>query len=111
MHTMIVERGFWMAVRAYGPTEMAAHSAPVYVVTDERGFRADEKAVEIVARMKARLGEFETLTVDPRAELESWEVGPALTDMLQQQHRQILVQAERARAIYDALLEDIRTWN
>ena len=111
MHTVSVERGFWLAVRAYGHEEMAAHSAPVYVVTDERGFRADDKAVDIVKRMKTRLEEFETLAVDPRAELETWEVGPALTDMLQQQHQQILDQSDRARSVYDAIIEDIRSWN
>jgi len=106
-----VERGFWLAVRAHGVSEMSAHSAAVYVVTDARGFRADNRVPDIVARMKARLAEFETVAADPRQELETWEVAIPLDRMLQAQRQTILERVDEAASVYDAILRDVRSWH
>jgi hypothetical protein len=108
-HTIEVKRGVWIAVRAYGVEQSVAHSAPIFVVTDERGFRNDRKIPEIVPRMLSRLDEFQSLEVDVEIELEVWEVGEALEKMLPVQHAAILRATERARAVYQALLDDVQS--
>ena len=108
--TLDVDGGFWVAVRAYGQKETVAHSAPVFVVTDERGFRNDELAPEIIGRMKSRIAEFETLEVVIEEELETWEVRHDLERMLPAQRSAILNAVDQAIDVYDAILEDIATW-
>ena len=108
-HDLEVMRGVWIAVRAYGADQSVAHSAPVFVVTDDRGFRNDKLIPEIVPRMMRRLDEFETLEVDVGIELEVWEVGEALESMLPGQHAAILRSVEKARAVYQGLLDDVHS--
>jgi len=110
-HTLTVERGVWLALRAIGRTQSLAHSAPIFIVTDERGFRNDEKIPEIVSRMLARLAEYESLQVDVGSELEVWEVGDALEAMLGAQRESILDSVDKARSVYGRLLDDVESWH
>ncbi|MBT8080334.1 MAG: CehA/McbA family metallohydrolase [Gammaproteobacteria bacterium] len=110
-HTLTVEHGVWLALRATGRTQALAHSAPIFIVTDERGFRNDEKTPEIVSKMLARLAEYESLQVDIGSELEVWEVGEALDAMLGSQRESILTSVERAREVYQGLLDDVAAWH
>ena len=102
-HSLVVDKGLWIAARAYGTDQAAAHSAPVYIVIDERGFRNDKVAPEIVERMLARLDEFESLEVDARDELEPWSVGRPMKAMWQIQRQHILQRVNEARRVYAAI--------
>ena len=103
--SLVIDKGFWMAVRAYGADQAAAHTAPVYVVIDESGFLNGKAIPEIVERMLERLNEFDTLKVDARDELEVWSVGKPLKAMLEKQRQHILRRVDEARRVYAALTD------
>jgi len=83
-HTMTVEEGMWLAVRAFGAEQTVAHTAPVYITTDG-GFEKRSAVPELARRMINKLREFDTVTADETQELESWSVGERLTTMLAEQ--------------------------
>jgi hypothetical protein len=103
-HTMIVEEGMWLAVRAYGANQTVAHTAPVYVTTDG-GFEKRSAVPELARRMINTLIEFDTVAADETLELESWSVGEPLTNMLAEQRVKILERADEARAVYARMLD------
>lgn len=103
-HSLEVDGGVWLAVRAYGAEQTLAHSAPVYVTTGG-GFEKPDAVPVIAQRMIDRLTEFETVEADATVELEAWSVGEPLAVMLTGQRAAILERAAEARAIYARLLD------
>jgi hypothetical protein len=103
-HTMIVEKGMWLAVRAYGAEQTVAHTAPVYVTTDG-GFEKQSAVPELARRMIDKLAEFDTVTADATLELEPWSVGEPLKIMLTEQRAKILERADEAQAVYARMLD------
>jgi len=103
-HTMTVEEGMWLAVRAFGAEQTVAHTAPVYITTDG-GFEKRSAVPELARRMINKLREFDTVTADETQELESWSVGERLTTMLAEQRVKILERADEARAVYARMLD------
>ena len=103
-HTMTVEEGMWLAVRAYGAEQTVAHAAPVYITTDG-GFEKRSAVPELARRMINKLREFDTVAADETQELESWSVGERLTTMLAEQRVKILERADEARAVYARMLD------
>ena len=101
---LVIERGAWLAVRAFGSEQAMAHSAPVYLSTGN-GFEKPEAVSELARRMIARLGEFESVEADPEQELEAWSVGENLRRMLAGQRLTILDRADEARAVYARMLD------
>ena len=103
--SFFADKGIWIAARAYGTDQAAAHTAPVYVVIDERGFGNDEAIPEIAERMLVRLDEFDRLQINVDDELESWSVGKPLMAMLAEQRRHILKSVNEARKVYAELID------
>jgi hypothetical protein len=103
-HTMTVEEGMWLAVRAYGAEQTVAHTAPVYVTTGG-GFEKRSAVPELARRMIDKLAEFDTVTADATLELEPWSVGEPLTIMLTEQRAKILERADEANAVYARMLD------
>lgn len=103
-HTMTVEEGMWLAVRAFGAETTIAHTAPVYVTTDG-GFEKRSAVPELARRMLNKLAEFDTVIADDTLELESWSVGEPLTVMLTEQRMAILERADAARLVYARMLD------
>jgi hypothetical protein len=103
-HTMTVEEGMWLAVRAYGAEQTVAHTAPVYITTDG-GFEKRSAVPELARRMINKLREFDTVAADETQELESWSVGERLTTMLAEQRVKILERADEARVVYARMLD------
>ena len=103
-HTMTVEEGMWLAVRAYGANQTVAHTAPVYITTGG-GFEKRSAVPELARRMINKLSEFDTVVADETLELESWSVGEPLTNMLAEQRVKILERADEARAVYARMLD------
>ena len=101
---LAIDRGVWLAVRAYGSEQAMAHSAPVYVTTGS-GFEKPEAVSELAKRMITRLGEFESVEANPELELEAWSVGENLRRMLAGQRLAILDRADEARAVYARMLD------
>ena len=95
----------WIAARAYGRGQAVAHTAPIYVVVNDRGFMKSDAVADIIARMLARLDEFDTLQVDVGSELETWSVGEPLTQMFGDQRAKILQRVDEARRFYAAMLD------
>ena len=104
-YSLIADKGIWIAARAYGTEQAAAHTAPVYVVIDERGFGNHDVIPEIAERMLVHLEEFDTLQVNVSDELEPWSVGEPLEEMLKDQRRHILERVDEARKVYAALID------
>lgn len=104
-YLLFADKGVWIAARAYGIDQAAAHTAPVYLVIDEQGFRNAEAIPEIAGRMLARLDEFDTLQVKTGDELEPWSVGGPLEQMLKDQRHHILERVDKARKVYAALID------
>jgi hypothetical protein len=103
-HTMTIEEGMWLAVRAYGANQTVAHTAPVYVTTDG-GFEKRSAVPELARRMIEKLIEFDTVDADETLELEAWSVGEPLAAMLTEQRVKILERADQARAVYARMLD------
>ncbi|MGY8796332.1 MAG: CehA/McbA family metallohydrolase, partial [Woeseiales bacterium] len=103
-HSLTVNEGMWLAIRAYGAEQTVAHSAPVYVTTDA-GFESRAAVPELARRMIDKLAEFDTVVADETLELESWSVGEPLTNMLAEQRIKILERADDARAVYARMLD------
>jgi hypothetical protein len=103
-HTMTVEDGMWLAVRAHGAEQTVAHTAPVYVTTGG-GFENRAAVPELARRMINKLGEFDTVAADAALELESWSVAEPLSIMLTEQRVKILERADEARAVYARMLD------
>lgn len=103
-HTITVEDGMWLAIRAYGAEQTVAHTAPVYVTTGG-GFEKRSAVAELARRMIDKLGEFDTVAADATLELESWSVAEPLTVMLTEQRVKILERADEARAVYARMLD------
>lgn len=104
-HNLVAENGMWIAARAYGTDQAVAHTAPVYVVVNERGFQKIDAVPDLVARMLARLDEFDSVQVDVDSELETWSVKEPLTEMFNTQREKILQRVDEARRIYAAMLD------
>jgi len=104
-YSVPAEGGMWLAVRAFGEEQAKAHSAPVYVVVDDRGFVKASAVDDIIGRMLQRLGEFDTVQVDVGSELETWSVGPPLTEMFAAQRAKILQRVDKARRVYAVMLD------
>jgi hypothetical protein len=104
-HSLTADAGMWIAVRAYGRDQAVAHTAPVYVVVNDRGFMKSDAVADIIGRMLERLDEFDTLQVDVDSELETWSVGEPLTEMLGAQRAKILQRVDEARRFYAAMLD------
>jgi len=104
-YSLVVDKGIWIAARAYGTAHAAAHTAPAYVLIDERGFRNDEAIPEIIERMTGRLNEFETLQFGVRDELEAWSVGHPMKAMWEEQREHILQRVDEARKSYAGILD------
>lgn len=103
-HSITVNEGVWLAVRAYGAEQTVAHTAPVYVTTGG-GFENRALVPGLARRMIDKLAEFDTVAADETLELESWSVGEPLTVMLAEQRIKILERADEARAIYARMLD------
>lgn len=103
-HRMIVRDGIWLAVRAYGVDQAAAHSAPIFVSTGH-GFGNSAKVADIARTMLERLDEFALLSVDAGSELEPWSVAGPLSSMFEQQRADILERADAARNVYLRMLD------
>ena len=104
-YSMTADSGMWLALRAFGQEQSKAHSAPVYVVIDNRGFVKRSAVDDIIGGMLRRLGEFDTVQVDVGSELETWSVGPPLTQMFAAQRAKILQRVDKARRVYAAMLD------
>ncbi len=104
-HSSVADGGMWIAARAYGKQQAVAHTAPVYVVVDDRGFTKIDAAADIIGRMLLRLDEFDTVQVDVGSELETWSVGEPLTAMFDDQRLKILQRVDDARRFYAAMLD------
>ena len=103
-HSLTVNEGMWLAIRAYGAEQTVAHSAPVYVTTGG-GFEHCAAVPGLARRMIHKLAEFDTVVADETLELESWSVGEPLTNMLSEQRIKILERADDARAVYARMLD------
>jgi hypothetical protein len=108
-HSLVLRDGMWIAARAYGTDQASAHSSPVYVVTDEGGFRNADAVEKIADAMLARLDEFDALRVDAGSELEVWSVAKPLEAMLVKQRRHILQRVDEARKVYASLVDRPKT--
>ena len=104
-HSLVADSGMWIAARAYGKEQAAAHTAPVYVVVNDRGFIKSDAVAGIIGRMLLRLDEFDTVQVDVGSELETWSVGEPLTKMFDNQRLNILQRVDEARRFYAAMLD------
>ncbi len=104
-HSLVAEQGLWVAARAYGTDQAAAHTSPVYILIDGRGFANDGAITEIAKRMLVRLDEFDTLQVNVDDELEPWSVREPLEAMLTEQRRHLLARVDKARRVYAALTD------
>jgi hypothetical protein len=102
-HELTLRRGVWIAARAYGIEQTAAHTAPVYVQIDDQSFWCEEKVPEIATAMRERLTELATLTPSPSEELEPWEVADTLTAMWRKQRAHIQQRIQEAHRVYQAL--------
>ena len=60
---------------------------------------------DIIGMMLQRLGEFDTVQVDVGSELETWSVGPPLTEMFAAQRAKILQRVDKARRVYAVMLD------
>jgi len=103
-HSLTVNEGMWLAIRAYGAEQTVAHSAPVYVTTGG-GFEHCAAVPGLARRMIDKLAEFDTVVADETLELESWSVGEPLTNMLSEQRIKILERADDARVVYARMLD------
>jgi hypothetical protein len=102
-HQLTLRRGVWIAARAYGVDQAAAHTAPVFIQIDGQSFWCVEKVSEIVAAMRERLKELATLTPKLSEELEPWEVTETLAAMWQDQRAHIQQRIQQALGVYHAL--------
>ena len=100
-----IEEGLWIAVRAYGTEQAAAHSSPLYVVTEKGDFSNRTAVPDIVERMMLRLDQFHSMKVNAGDELETWSVGEPLEVMLKEQRKQILQRVDKARRTYATLAD------
>jgi len=104
-YSLTADAGMWIAARAYGRDQAVAHTAPVYVVVNDRGFMKIDAVTDIIGRMLTRLDEYDTLQVDLDSELETWSVGEPLTKMLDDQRAKILQRVDEARRFYAVMLD------
>lgn len=102
-HSLTADKGVWIAARAYGIDQAAAHTAPVYVLVNGDGFRNDGAVAGIVDAMLDLLDEYEDLRINAADELEVWSVEAPLEAMFTDQHRHILQRVDAARKAYAAL--------
>ena len=110
--TVTADRSLWLAVRAFGERQepgnvTVAHSAPIYVIVEDRPFHRDERVPELVALQRSRLRELLTEAVDPNGDLEPWETRSLLSEMWPGQRRLLEPRVEEADARYRALLEAV----
>ncbi len=110
--TLTADRSLWLAVRAFGERQeqrniTVAHSAPIYVIVDDRPFYQDERVPELVALQRTRLRELLTEAVDPDSDLEPWDTRSLLSELWPAQRRLLEPRVEEADARYRALLAEV----
>jgi hypothetical protein len=107
-HDATASRSTWFVVRAQGKrsapgAEIAAVSAPVYVVVDgqERTWKRDE-VPRIVDRLNQSLDQLQSSTLESIPENENWEAGPVWMQVFA---RQLAELAERIGAARSRLID------
>jgi hypothetical protein len=108
------ERSMWIAVRAHGRHQEAqfntiAHSAPIYVVVDDRPTWKTEAVADLVAYHRAQLQQLLTVPVDPNQDLETWETRETLVEEWRRQLPQLRPRIDEADRRYQQLLDRVRT--
>lgn len=103
----------WMAVRAYGGRQAewnttGAHSAPIYVVVDDRPTWKKESVASIVARERAALREIATAPLVPTEDLEAFETRALLLKQWPRQLELLRPRLEAADRKYAELLRRSR---
>ena len=104
-HELDLSRGMWIAARAYGVDQAAAHTAPVYVQIDDQGFWRIEKVPELATAMRLLLRELGSLPPKSDEELEPWETTEALNVLWQQQKTNLQERIKKADSVYESLLQ------
>ena len=122
--TLAADRSLWLAVRAFGERSdvrrrvpggreellrniTVAHTAPIYVIVDNRPFYLDDQVPALVALQRARLRELLTEAVNPEGDLEPWDTRSLLSELWPAQRRLLGPRIEEADARYRALLAEV----
>ena len=122
--TFVADRSLWLAVRAFGERSdvrrrmpggreellrniTVAHTAPIYVIVDNRPFYLDDQVPALVALQRARLRELLTEAVNPEGDLEPWDTRSLLSELWPAQRRLLGPRIEEADARYRALLAEV----
>jgi hypothetical protein len=98
-----------VAVRAFGQKSeprnvRVAHSAPIFVTVDDRGFVRSDVLPQLVARQRQLLAELISTPVDPMGDLEPWETRAVLTAEYGRQLEALKPRIMEADRRYRALL-------
>lgn len=113
-HRTAPSRSTWFVVRAQGKRtvaqgEIAAVSAPVYVVVDgdERTWRRDQ-VPRIVDRLTKALDQLQSSTLESMPENENWEAGPVWRQLFTSQLAALGERIAAARQRLAALADEAR---
>ena len=111
---LTADHSMWIAVRAYGGRHeewntTAAHSAPVYVIVDDRPSWKREKVAQLVDRERNILKEILTAPLIPSEDLEAFETGKLLLEQWPKQLPLLKPRVQQADAIYQELLHRAQT--
>jgi hypothetical protein len=113
--TLTADHSMWVAVRALGERETepqgpvntlaaVAHSAPIYVIVDEKPFWKTAAIADLVKEQRQLLQDLLTGPVDPMGDLEAWETVDVLARQWERQRYLLGPRVEQARQRYDEIL-------
>ena len=102
-HTLNLQNGTWVAVRAYGQGIATAHSAPLYIeVGDSPHTSSSSKVNELVDKYLSILDETLVSDPQPREDLEHWETGDEIS---RQWHAQLNALQQHVNKARKALID------
>jgi len=113
---LTADRSMWIAVRASGARELPpqgpvqelsaiAHSAPIYVIVDDRPFWKTDAVPQLVQAERQNLQDLLTAPVDPMGDLEAWETVGVLAPQWERQRYLLRSRVEQADAKYQDILK------
>lgn len=111
--TLTADRSMWIAVRALGGHQEAqfqtiAHSAPIYVVVDDKPTWKADAVEELIALQRRHLNDLLTVPINADGDLEAFETRETIIEQWKRQLPMLTPRIREADGRYQALLESWR---
>ncbi len=110
-HVLKIEKGSWLAIRAFGKKRGLIHSAATYVHIDENGHLQKEKIKNIIPQQLKYLESLKDNNLHEILEIEYWEAAPGINKLWLKHKDDLDAKIDEAILYYKSILKKHQTTN